>query len=269
MTQPKTTPGRRRRGTAIVASILAGVAMAGCGQTANDTRSATAGLPDLEQSLMAHEWLLDTSPQPITLVFGSDQTASGIAPCNTYRAATTFSGDDGLELVDISATARSCEPDVMQAEQSYLDDLAKVRTADVTDRDRLVLTGDGVRLSFTALDYEDAILGEWTIVNLRNGDAVTGPIDGTKPTATFDEDRTLVLTTGCNDLRSAWSLDGNQLTLEAPAQTMMACDQPAGVMEQEAALTAVLTDAETVEVTPNTLTILDDAGTILILATKA
>jgi len=31
----------------------------------------------------------------------------------------------------------------------------------------------------------------------------------------------------------------------------------------------VLTDAETVEVTPNTLTILDDAGTILILATKA
>ena len=269
MTQPTTTPGRRRLLTVTAAITLAGVAMTGCGQTANDTRSATAGLPDLEQSLAAHEWLLEASKTPVTLVFGSDQAASGTAPCNTYRAATTLSGDDGVEFRDIATTARSCGPEIMQAEQTYLDDLAKVRTADVTDRDRLVLTGDGVRLSYTALDYGDAILGEWTIVNLRNGDAVTGPIDGTTPTATFDEDRTLVLTTGCNDLRSAWSLDGNQLTLEAPAQTMMACDQPAGVMEQEAALAAVLTDAETVEVTPNTLTILDDAGTILILATKA
>lgn len=269
MTQPKTTPGRGRRVTVTVAIVLAGVAMAGCGQTANDTRSATAGLPDLEQSLMAHEWLLETSATPVTLVFGSDQTASGTAPCNTYRAATTLSGDDGVEFGDITTTSRACEADVTQAEQTYLEDLAKVRTADVTDRDRLILTGDGVQLSYTALDYEDAILGDWTIVNLRNGDAVTGPIDGTTPTATFGEDRTLVVTTGCTDLRSGWSLDRNQLTVDAPAQTMKACDQPAGVMEQQAALGVALNEAETVEITPETLMILDDAGTILLAATKA
>ncbi len=45
----------------------------------------------------------------------------------------------------------ACEPEVMVAEATYLEILTKVRAADVTDRKRLVLTGDdGARLSFTA-----------------------------------------------------------------------------------------------------------------------
>jgi hypothetical protein len=39
---------------------------------------------------------------------------------------------------------------VAEAESAYFDALVQVNTADVTDRDRLILTGNGSRLTFTA-----------------------------------------------------------------------------------------------------------------------
>jgi heat shock protein HslJ len=118
----------------IAAAVLAGVAMSACGQTYNDTRAATAGLPDLEQSLGAHEWLLDTTdstlartgPNPITLAFIDSESASGVAGCNAYRTRVDLSGDDGVEFTEIAKTQQSCEPEIMAAEQAYFDVLTQV-----------------------------------------------------------------------------------------------------------------------------------------------
>jgi heat shock protein HslJ len=145
---------------ATLALFLAGSLLAGCGQTDNDTKSATAGLPNLEQSLMAHQWQLDASdstvtaagPNPVTLIFASATAASGTASCNTYRTGVTLDGDSGIRFDDPVSTLMGCEQALMEADTSYLDALTQVRTADVTDRDRLVLTGNGTRLSFTTFD---------------------------------------------------------------------------------------------------------------------
>lgn len=260
----------------LLVALVAGVALAGCGQTPNDTRSATAGLPDLEQSLMAHQWLLDpadstiatTGDEPVTLVFTSGTAASGTAPCNTYRTQVTLDGDTGVRFAPPVTTLVACEPALMDAEAAYLTALAEVRTADVTDRSRLVLTADGVRLSFSAFDIGSALVGDWTIVNLRTPQAIEGVLDGTQPTASFGEDRILVVSTGCNPLRTRWSHDGATITIDPPARTEMACDQPAGVMDQEAALADALVAATTIEVTPATLTLLDDTGSIVLVATR-
>jgi heat shock protein HslJ len=90
----------------------------------------------------------------VTLAFLDAAAASGAAPCNTFRGGVTLEGDDGVRLDDIATTLMSCEPEAMTAERAYLAALEQVRTADVTDPDRLVLTADGVRLSFTAVDAE-------------------------------------------------------------------------------------------------------------------
>jgi heat shock protein HslJ len=136
------------------------IGIAACASTPEGTRSATAGLPDLEQSLTATEWLLDASDSspavaggtPVTLAFAGATAASGAAPCNTYRGGVVLDGDDGVRLEDIATTLMSCEPEVMAAERDYLAALEQVRAADVSDPERLVLTSDGVRLSFTAAD---------------------------------------------------------------------------------------------------------------------
>jgi heat shock protein HslJ len=151
---------RRPSGTlALATAVTVAVALSACGGTQVGTRSATAGLPDLEQSLAAAEWLLDpadSSPAdaggtPVTLVLDG-AAASGAGPCNRYRGTVELDGDDGVRITDVATTAMSCDAPAMAAEAAYLDALARVRTADVADPDRLVLTADGVRLSYTAVD---------------------------------------------------------------------------------------------------------------------
>lgn len=152
----------------LVPAAVAVLVLAACAEPPqHGTRSATAGLPDLEQSLAASGWLLDPADSSladgpvglVTLVFDGAGGVSGRAPCNTVRGTAAFDGDDGVRIADLASTLMSCEPPVMDAEREYLDALAKVRTADVTDPDRLILSADGVRLSFTAVDAPGPVTG--------------------------------------------------------------------------------------------------------------
>jgi heat shock protein HslJ len=261
----------------LVAGAAVVVALAACGEEPGGEGSATAGVPDLEQSLAAHGWLIDLSDSSIadvgadsvTLAFAGATAASGAAPCNTYRGVVTLDGDDGVRIADIATTLIGCEPPVMAAEREYLEALAEVRTADVTDRDRLVLTSDEVRLSFTAIDAQEFVVGEWVLTAVRNGGAIQSTVVGTEPTARFGADRSLVVETGCNTLRTTWEIDGREMALEQPAGTLMVCEEPAGVMDQEMAIAAALTAASAVEVTPTTLSLLDDAGDMVLVARRA
>jgi heat shock protein HslJ len=257
--------------------VSVGVALSACGEAAGGSEGASADPPDLEQSLTAHEWLLDAADSslegagtsPITLNFDGATAASGTAPCNTYRGAVTLDGDHGVRIDDIATTLMSCQPNVMAAERAYLTALAQVQTADVADQDRLVLTSDAVRLSFTAVDPEELLVGNWALTGVQTGDAIQSMVLGTEPVARFGADGGLTIETGCNTLSTTWELDGQDLTIEQPAGTMKTCGEPAGVMDQEAAIAAALPAVSTLEVTPTTLSLLDDAGRILLSAQRA
>jgi heat shock protein HslJ len=175
----------------------------------------------------------------------------------------------GVRIDDIATTLMSCQPNVMAAERAYLTALAQVQNADVADQDRLVLPSDAVRLSFTAVDPEELLVGNWALTGVQTGDAIQSMVLGTEPVATFGADGSLVVETGCNTLSTTWELDGQDLTIEQPAGTMKTCGEPAGVMDQEAAIAAALPAVATIEVTPTTLSLLDDAGRILLSAQRA
>lgn len=261
----------------LVAAASVGVALAACGGSPKGMRSETAGLPDLEQSLTVRDWLLDVADSslgggvanPVTLAFAGGTAASGTAACNTYRGAVILDGDDGVRIGDIATTLMSCEPEIMAVEREYLEALAQVSTADTRDPDRLVLTSDGVRLSYTAIDARELIVGDWTLIGVRTRAGIQSMVEGTEPIARVAADRNLVVETGCNTLRTTWEIDDREIAIEQPAGTLMNCEEPAGVMNQEAAIEAALTAASTIAVTPAALTLLDYAGDIELTAPRA
>jgi len=141
--------------------VLLAVATAagGCSWTENDTKAATYGLPDLQQSLMAHVWELDAEASTIapvtdaviTLEF-ADDVLSGNAPCNSYTGGYSV-GEDTLTVDVLASTLRACvEQDLNDAEAAYLAALEGTHDVDATDRDRLVLERDGTRLEYRAAD---------------------------------------------------------------------------------------------------------------------
>jgi heat shock protein HslJ len=138
---------------------LAGLASA-CSWTENDTRSATAGLPDVRQALESETWVLDAArsslePAPSTEVTleVDGGSLSGAGPCNRYFAGADL--DDHTLTVDaLGSTQMACEAATMEAEAAYLDALEGQHTVDVTDRDRLVLERDGARLEYVAADTD-------------------------------------------------------------------------------------------------------------------
>jgi len=73
---------------------------------------------------------------------------------------------------------------------------------------------------------------------------------------------------GCNTLSSQWSLEGSDLQIDPPAQTRMFCDQPPGVMEQEAALVAALTATAEVQIAGDRISLLDEDGSIVLIGTR-
>jgi heat shock protein HslJ len=95
-----------------------------------------------------------------------------------------------------------------------------------------------------------------------------GRVSGTQPVVTFHDDGKLSANGGCNTLASSWTLDGNLLEIDSPGSTRMFCSQPTGVMEQEAALGAVLEATAEVQIAGDTIHLLDEGGSIVVVGTR-
>jgi heat shock protein HslJ len=150
-----TSRRRPRPAAAVLAAVVVVTIPSACTWTENDTRSATAGLPDIEQVLASERWVLaDTSggfpvggPAAPTLVFG-DGAVHGVA-CDRYEG--TFEVDDHtVDIRDVTSVDRACSDVEQGGDDAYLAALRGTHEVDVTDRDRLVLTRDGFRLEFAA-----------------------------------------------------------------------------------------------------------------------
>lgn len=241
-----------------------------------DTRAETAGLPSTYDAVKAHEWVLDrgaSTPSPgeagraVTLAI-ADGTATGTGPCNGFRADAAITGDD-IEISGIVQTLRSCGDTVDRAETEHFAALERVTTVDLDDDDeRLVLTGrEGVRLVYDAYDADEAIVGEWHVVDVAaDGDDTLASVpSGVDPVLAFDASGDVSVTGLCNTIASRWTLDGTRLTIDPPLATLMACD-PAELMETESLIAAALERTDRVTITPDTLTGHDSAGAIVLVA---
>ena len=180
----------------------------------------------------------------ITAYFGEDGQLSGNAGCNNYSAAYEIDGDQ-ITIGPAITTRMACgEPEgIMEQEAAYLAALENASSYRFEDQQRLVLVdADGSRMA----DYLPARtfgLSEtiWHLESYNNGqDAIVSVLEGSEITAYFDEEGLVSGLAGCNNYSGAYEVDGEKISIELGPLTMMFCDQPEGVMDQETAYLAAL-----------------------------
>jgi heat shock protein HslJ len=102
---------------------------------------------------------------------------------------------------------------------------------------------------------------EWQLEELEGAP----PLEGTSITLDFEGSR-FSGSAGCNTYTGDYSLAGDRnLTIPEVARTLLDCDAPAGIMEQEASYIVALTSAVTYRTVDDRLEIRDEAGAARLL----
>lgn len=245
--------GNLRAGS--VLAVLVGLLMAGCSQggpaTPAPTPDARTSAPTAAAvSLDDTRWQasqLGGSPvlegSTVTAAFGADGSLAGSGGCNRYR--TTYTTVDTTITIDgaVASTMMACDQAVMAQEAAFFAALTGVRSFAVSGEE-LTLSDDAGTALLVFSTQSQELAGSWVVTGYHDGgSAVVSPVQGSTPTLAFAEDGTLSGTGGCNQLTGSFEVDGNAITIGPLASTMMSCEEPAGVMEQEAALVVALNSA--------------------------
>ncbi len=200
----------------------------------------------------------------ITAYFSEDGQLSGNAGCNNYSAAYEIDGDQ-ITIGPAITTRMACaEPEgVMEQETAYLAALEMASSYQFEDGQRLVLLdSEGRRV----VDYSEARtfgLTEtvWFLESLNNGDdAVVSVLEGSEITAKFDEEGLVSGTAGCNNYSGAYQVEGEIISIELGPLTMMFCEQPEGVMDQETAYLQALDSVVSYRILGDEMVMLNEAG---------
>ena len=223
--------------------------------------------------LVGTSWILvaygdPASPQPapaevvISAVFSLDGMLSGNSGCNHYNTSYTLQ-DDQLTLSPIAMTEMAC-PIGMEIEQAYLQALGTAQQLEVSGQ-KLTITydqGAGVLIYTSAsLPLEYTL---WTL-SVLNGQPVSVDMSITAVFTPGEVENAGNIngSSGCNSYSSAFTLDGNNLAVQMPAVTMMAC--PTG-MDMEQAYLQVLQTSASYEIFGDKLVLTGSSGSLMYTA---
>jgi heat shock protein HslJ len=251
-----------RLAVAPLAALLVLVAAGGCGgddEAASDP-SAVEGVPWVLVSGVDVDGWEESAP---SITFGEDGTASGSSGCNQWGGSYTFDGDT-LELGEIAMTSMGCPPPADEVERAYMEALQQANRWRVEDEELVLLDDDAELLRYGAASP----VGDWQATGVLQGDAFTSLLEGTEITASFDEDGALSGSAGCNTYNSTYTTDGGTIEIAEPSSTRMACPDPEGVMDQEAAYLAALPTAVGFRVERGVLELLNAEGSAVVTYTS-
>lgn len=111
----------------------------------------------------------------------------------------------------------------------------------------------------TATDSEtQSLVGTSWVLTEVSGTEGLAPAFDASASINFAAGGALSGSTGCNRFTGEWSQDGESLSLDPGATTMMACPDPLGA--QETAVITALSDTASFTATDEELTLLDDNG---------
>lgn len=201
----------------------------------------------------------------VTAAFTGEGSVAGSGGCNRYRGAVSAS--EGAITVDeaVAMTMMACDEPIMTQEAAFLEALRAARSYTLADNELRLTDADGAQLArFTAQPQELAGTS-WQVTAYNDGrSAVVSLLSGTTVTADFGTDGKVSGTGGCNRFTGGFTLDGTGIAIGPLAGTRMACAEPAGVMEQEAAFMKALESAATFVLEGESLTLRDASDAIAI-----
>ena len=253
-------------------TTLSRVALAACAPQV----ASSPGSPDLESGqLWSLRTYLNEAGEQVPVLAGSEITLKleggqlgGNSGCNSYFGSYQVSGDQ-VTVSGIGSTMMFCsEPEgVMDQEAAYLAALGKAAGFQVSTGRLIISNAAGKEiLVFAPLESASLVGTNWSVLNYNNGkDALVSALLDTQITALFGEDGTMSGNSSCNTYSGPYKVDGQSIQIGPLASTMMACAEPEGVMEQEAAYLAALEQATNYKVEGDQLTLMDDAGQKLVV----
>jgi heat shock protein HslJ len=205
----------------------------------------------------------------ITAVFGNDLAISGNAGCNHYGGSYELNESE-ISIGPLFMTEMYCaEPDgVMAQESAYLAAIEGAATWDIQSGSLTLSDEAGTRLCVYSMGplTERSYLTEreWRLSRYldRNGTFVSATAPDTETTAYFDKNGTVSGNAGCNQYHATYETTGTTLTIGPLASTRMMCIE--AVMEQESAYLLNLGNAAKFGVSGDTLSIMDDSGSIVL-----
>jgi heat shock protein HslJ len=170
--------------------------------------------------------LVESHPVTLEVVAGE---VGGTAACNHYGVVFVANGP-----TEMSMTAMACEPEVMRSETAYMTAISRADDAFV-EVERLVVTGDGVELTFTRLDsvpVADLVGTTWVLESLVRGDSVSS-VAGDRATLVLHDDGTFEGSTGCRSIGGRYQVSAAEVILtswgaEGDCATSLRSGQPGG-----------------------------------------
>jgi heat shock protein HslJ len=203
----------------------------------------------------------------VSAFFGANGQVSGSAGCNNYFGTYTVSGD-AIAIGPLGSTKMMCgEPmGVMEQESAFLAAM-EASAMYAIEGNTLMLMDSGGATMVTFTEDTTALTGrEWELTYYTNGmGGVVSLVPETVITATFGADGQVSGSAGCNNYFAGYTAMEGSLTVGPAGMTQMYCEEPGGVMDQETMYLQALEQSSSYQIRSGTLTIMDDAGTTLLV----
>jgi heat shock protein HslJ len=200
----------------------------------------------------------------ITALFANDGQLGGSAGCNNYATSYEVDGS-AISIGPVASTMMACpEPNgVMDQEGAYLAALEGAATFEIEGDTMRMTDADGtVMLGYAAQEPASLEGTAWQVISYNNGEeALVSPLAGTEITASFGEDGQLTGSAGCNNYFASYETDAGQISIGPVGSTMMMCNNPPGMMDQETAYMAALEASTTYSIQSDQLRMTDAEGT--------
>ena len=217
--------------------------------------------------LYANPWVLVAYGDPtnptvipvnttITAEFTQDSELSGNAGCNQYQTVFEATGQGTFSVEPPATTRMMCPENLMEIELAYLQALEAADGFKFSPEGRLVIsykTADGQEADLVfAVGQVSLVNTAWSLFSY--GDAANPqPVpQGLVITAQFGEDGMVSGSAGCNSYTAGYMIEGDTITIQPPASTMMMC--PSG-MQEESVYLASLSQAQSYRINGSNLQI--------------
>jgi heat shock protein HslJ len=128
----------------------------------------------------------------------------------------------------------------------------------------------GPTATATTAPVPDPLAGtRWEVVNYNNGrGALVTPLLDTRLTMEFGANGNLSGISGCNTYTASYQVTGSNITIGLPGGTQQFCEEPEGIMEQEAEFLAALQSAATFSINGSRLEMSTAGGQNAIIASQ-
>lgn len=240
----------------IAGLVVLGLVVAGCGDDGGevDTGGPTTSTAEPDSGSSGDELdgrtflstgvTVDGEEHPlvegtqVTVTFDAG-TLGASAGCNQIGGDVSLGGGR-LQTGALAMTEMGCDEPLMEQDE-WLADFLSSGPAWSLDGDTLTLTGeDGtviVLVDREVADPDRALVGPtWTGESIIEGETASSITEGFEPTFEFSDDGTVSIFDGCNQGSANYEIEGDEITFDSGAFTLMACPEGSEAPQQAVAV---------------------------------